>query len=181
MKHPPHPTTTQKTKKIRNTHPILPQHRKLRRSGADPGFQVRGTHLKKLRRAEGGAKIFEVFRVKNHDLTPKNFIFSNFRGGARRVRAPPPWIRPWGLLFCVRTILKVNLLCGRFQGHLTKYIDGQINMITFYHINIGLFNVTFYDRRGPLWMLTVWYIDWLLFNVIWVIIQLYWWERVYTM
>ena len=36
-----------------------------------------GAHLKKLRRAEGGAKIFGVFRVKNHDLTPKNHIFSN--------------------------------------------------------------------------------------------------------
>ena len=32
------------------------------------------------RRAEGGAKIFGVFRVKNHDFTPKNLIFSNFRG-----------------------------------------------------------------------------------------------------
>ena len=30
-------------------------------------------------RAEGGAKIFGVFRVKNHDFTPKNHIFSNFR------------------------------------------------------------------------------------------------------
>ena len=49
-----------------------------------------GAHLKKLRRAEGGAKIFGVFRVKNHDFTPKNHIFSNFRGGARRVRPPPP-------------------------------------------------------------------------------------------
>jgi hypothetical protein len=43
--------------------------------------------------AEGGAKIFEVFRVKNHDFTPKNHIFSNFRRGggggcARRVRPP---------------------------------------------------------------------------------------------
>jgi len=28
-------------------------------------------HIKKLRRAEGGAKIFGVFRVKNHDFTPK--------------------------------------------------------------------------------------------------------------
>jgi hypothetical protein len=36
----------------------------------DPGFQVRGAHLRKLRRAEGGAKIFGVFRVKNHDFTP---------------------------------------------------------------------------------------------------------------
>ena len=45
-------------------------------SGADPGYQVRGgAHLKKLRRAEGGANIFGVFRVKNHDFTPKNLIF----------------------------------------------------------------------------------------------------------
>jgi hypothetical protein len=43
--------------------------------------------------AEGGAKICGVFRVKNHDFTPKNHIFSNFRGDARRVR--PLWIRPW--------------------------------------------------------------------------------------
>jgi hypothetical protein len=28
--------------------------------------------------------------VKNHDFTPKNHIFSNYRGGARRVRSPPP-------------------------------------------------------------------------------------------
>ena len=40
-----------------------------------------GAHLKKLHRAEGGANIFEVFRVKNHDFMPKNLIFSNFRGG----------------------------------------------------------------------------------------------------
>jgi hypothetical protein len=29
--------------------------------------------------AKGGAKMFGVFRVKNHDFTPKNHIFSNFR------------------------------------------------------------------------------------------------------
>ena len=34
-------------------------------------------HLKKLWRAEGDAKIFGVFRVKNHDFTPKNHILSN--------------------------------------------------------------------------------------------------------
>jgi hypothetical protein len=28
--------------------------------------------------AEGGAKIFGVFRVKNHDSTPKNQIFFQF-------------------------------------------------------------------------------------------------------
>ena len=54
-------------------------------SGADPGFQVRGgAHLKKLRRAEGGANIFGVFRVENYDFTPKNHIFP-ILGGAREI------------------------------------------------------------------------------------------------
>ena len=48
----------------------------LRSIGADPGFQVRGAHLKKLRRAEGGAKIFGVFRVKNiYSFWIKLFFF----------------------------------------------------------------------------------------------------------
>ena len=38
-------------------------------------FKLGGAHLKKLRRAEGGANIFGVFRVKNH-------IFSNPPGSA---------------------------------------------------------------------------------------------------
>jgi hypothetical protein len=38
-------------------------------AGAEPGFQVRGAHLKKLRREEGRAKFFGVFRMKNHDFT----------------------------------------------------------------------------------------------------------------
>jgi hypothetical protein len=45
------------------------------------GFQVRGAHLKKLRRAEGGAKNFGVFRVKNHDFTPKS-LYSTLWGVA---------------------------------------------------------------------------------------------------
>ena len=63
----------------------------------DPGFQVRGrgvAHLKKLRRAEEGAKMFGVFHAKNHDFTQKNHIFSQFRGGASRVRPPPPGSAP---------------------------------------------------------------------------------------
>ena len=59
-------------------------------AGADLGFQVRGGGaLNKLRRAEGGAKIFGVFRVKNHDFTPKNHIFSNFRGVAPPAGSAP--------------------------------------------------------------------------------------------
>ena len=43
-------------------------------------FKLGGAHLKKLRPAEGGAKIFGVFRVKNHDFTPKKIMFFNCRG-----------------------------------------------------------------------------------------------------
>jgi hypothetical protein len=31
--------------------------------------------------AEGGAKIFGVFRVKNHDFTPKKILFFPILGG----------------------------------------------------------------------------------------------------
>ena len=63
-------------------------------SGADPGFQVRGGALKKLRRAEGGAKFFLVFRVKNHDFTPKKSYFFQLRREARAGCAPPPGSAP---------------------------------------------------------------------------------------
>ena len=41
-------------------------------------------HLQKLRRAEVGANFFGVFRVKNHDFTPKNHIFP-ILGGAGEI------------------------------------------------------------------------------------------------
>ena len=47
-------------------------------AGADPGFQVRGAHLNKMRRAEGGAKNFGIFRVKNHDFYAKKSYFFQF-------------------------------------------------------------------------------------------------------
>jgi hypothetical protein len=40
--------------------------------------------------------IVGVFRVKNHDFTPKNLIFSNFREGARRVRPLDPPLKMEG-------------------------------------------------------------------------------------
>ena len=55
--------------------------RRIQEAGRIQNFKLAGAHLNKLRRAEGGAKFFGVFRVKNHDFTPKNLIFSNFRGG----------------------------------------------------------------------------------------------------
>ena len=52
-------------------------------------FKLGGAHLKKLRRPEGGSNIFGVYRVKNHDFTSKNHIFSNFRVGTRAGYALP--------------------------------------------------------------------------------------------
>jgi hypothetical protein len=49
-----------------NTKPLVEYWNQLPESGRDPGYQVRGAHLKKLRRTEGGAKIGGVFRVKKH-------------------------------------------------------------------------------------------------------------------
>ena len=43
-------------------------------------FKLGGILKKKLRRAEGGANIFGVFLVKNHDFTPKNHILSSCVG-----------------------------------------------------------------------------------------------------
>jgi hypothetical protein len=64
-------------------------------------FKLGGAHLKKLRRAEGGAKILGVFRVENHDFTPKNHIFSNFKGEGR-AGCPPPLNPP--LNYCIRDL-----------------------------------------------------------------------------
>jgi hypothetical protein len=50
-------------------------------AGADPGFQVRGgggAHLKKLRRVEGGTKIFGIFRVKKSRFYAKKSYFFQF-------------------------------------------------------------------------------------------------------
>ena len=45
----------------------------------------------KLGGGGGTLKFFlGVFRVKNHDFTQKNHIFSNFRGGGRAGCAPAP-------------------------------------------------------------------------------------------
>ena len=53
-----------------------------------------GGALKRIAPSGGRRENVGVFRVKNHDFTPKNHIFSNFSGGARRVRPPldPPLI-----------------------------------------------------------------------------------------
>jgi hypothetical protein len=68
---------------------------------------MKGAHLEKLRRAEVGANIFGVFRVKNHDFTPKNHIFSNFRGGARAGCAPPERLSAMKITYFPHNLFKI--------------------------------------------------------------------------
>ena len=62
---------------------------------------------------EGDAKLFGVFHVKNHVLTPKNHIFSNLRGGGGggyTPGVPPPLDPPLGLtVYCIMVKKKGNL------------------------------------------------------------------------
>ena len=61
-------------------------------TGADPGFQVRGAHLKKNRAERREARtFFGIFRVKNHESTQK-IIFYPILGG--RAPVPPPPLDP---------------------------------------------------------------------------------------
>jgi hypothetical protein len=72
-----------------------------------------GAHFKKLCRAEGGEKMFGVFRVKNHDFMPKNHIFSNFRGGGAHAGwcAPPPVSAP---AFSIIKLTTYNIYINSF-------------------------------------------------------------------
>ena len=79
--------------------------------GPHPGFQVTwvgGTHFKKLLRAEGGAKIFGVFRVKSHDFTPKNLTFPILGGMGCPTppgSAPDVYVIRFWHLFCTTPLL----------------------------------------------------------------------------
>ena len=103
-------------------------------------FKLEGAHLKKLHRAEGGAKIVGVFRVKNHDFTPKNHIFSNFRG--RPPPLDPPLNTPGNDLprWTPKhyTTDEFVFVLTRFQIQLTNYVRGENtnNYVTNVVINI---------------------------------------------
>ena len=110
--------------------------------GADPGFQVRGeVHLKKLHRAEGGAKHFGLFRVKNH-------IFSNFRGG-RGTPGIPPWIRPWYHIY----------VCSRGGCHgLDHMVVGFTNTMPSVPITTNV--VSSYPAQGTMYSIQHYVIRW---------------------
>jgi hypothetical protein len=61
-------------------------------------LKLGGGGLKKIAPSGGRRENFGVFRVKNRDFTPKNLIFSNFRGGggggAPGAPLDPPLMRP---------------------------------------------------------------------------------------
>jgi hypothetical protein len=134
--------------------------------GADPGFQVRGGAIKKMRRAKGGGKIFGVFRVKNHDFTPKNHIFFNCRGrrenfwgisceksrfyakkiiffpilGGACAGCAPPWIRPCLLYTVTDQHYKILYQQITMLCH-HKITKTQLDMTSKHNIPIGKRNI----------------------------------------
>ena len=92
-------------------------------------FKLGEVHLKKLRRAEGGAKNVGVFRLKNHDFTSKNHIFSNFRGGGCRVRRATPWIHPCNL----HNVSMGFKLSPIYKLQMTSQVDKFVHKETEWH------------------------------------------------
>jgi hypothetical protein len=58
-------------------------------------------------KSTGGANIFGVFRVKNHDFTPKNHIFSNCGGKRENV---------WGIACEKSRFYAKNYIFSNFRG-----------------------------------------------------------------
>ena len=78
-----------------------------------------GAHLKKWRRAEGGANIFGVFRVKNHDFTQKKIIFFPILGGGPLL---PPGSSPADINYFL-TLIK-HYFCSQFCNYMyTCYLE----------------------------------------------------------
>ena len=94
-------------------------------TGADPGFKARVGALKNIAPGGGRREKFGVFRVKNYDFTPKNHIFSNFRGGGARSGCAP-WIRP----------------CYNTADHVSIVSDWTVS--TFYRNQLCFFKQGFY-------------------------------------
>ena len=59
-------------------------------AGADPGFQVRGTHLKKNMPSGVMREICCGISCEKSGFYAKKSYFFQFQGGARRVLSPPP-------------------------------------------------------------------------------------------
>jgi hypothetical protein len=70
--------------------------------------------------------MFEVFRVKNHDFTPKNHIFSNFRGGHAPGAPPPPGSAPE-----ISTTYWGSILFFKVKGHYADEAKGTSNFPSF--------------------------------------------------
>jgi hypothetical protein len=65
-----------------------------------------------MRRAEGGAKNFGVFRVKNHDFTPKKSDFFQWRREARKLLG----YFVWKITILRQKIIFFPILGGRAPG-----------------------------------------------------------------
>jgi hypothetical protein len=89
----------------------------------------------------GGANFVGVFRVKNHDFTSKNHIFSNFRGWGARTRLDPPAYKRFNIHLI---LIRLNFSDISQNTVLLDIIEKTIHMTTiFLSIDIPVFESLF--------------------------------------
>ena len=97
-------------------------------------FKLGGRTLKNCTERREARKFLGVFRVKNHDFTPKNHIFSNFRGGGGGCGAPldPPlkWLETYKDT-CKHTYTKTTT--KNRKTYLYVYVYLNVKPCTFLH------------------------------------------------
>jgi hypothetical protein len=97
-------------------------------SGADPGFQVRGGALKKIAPSGGRRENLWGISCENHDFTPKNHMFSNFRGGG------PGSAPAICIVFChLRSRFIVNSNMPSFFRFVKKWAIYRLGIISLAH------------------------------------------------
>ena len=83
--------------------------------------------------AEGGARIFGVFHVKNHDFTPKNHLFSILGGGEPGAvpplppRSAPAYLFPknfklFGFPICGLRVFPTKVILETWRNNWIRYI-----------------------------------------------------------
>ena len=97
--------------------------------------------------AEGGAKIFGIFRLKNHDFVPKNHIFSNFRGGRALPPLDPPLDTSERGPFCkhpIRKTIKIPIVFAILPLNRTMLCIHDIAVYTQYTYIVDIYTIYLY-------------------------------------
>jgi hypothetical protein len=108
-------------------------------------FKLGGRTLKNCNERREARKFLGVFRVKNHDFTPKNHIFSNFRG--RAGCALPVFF--WSL-FCLLINCKYMVCSRRYIVVTIDEASYDVDVDVYRDDNTSIFTLTKSRKFTPL-------------------------------